>query len=84
MITTAIIEIPQGSQNQYEHGLATRPIPVDRVLYAAIHYSVNYRIIPETWRTTTTRLMLYRFTDPRPSIPESKSRYESWHVSYGR
>ncbi len=49
MIVQATIEIPQGSQNKYEFDVKTGSIRLDRVLYSAMHYPVNYGFIPETW-----------------------------------
>ncbi len=49
LIVQTVIEIPQGSQNKYEYNQATGLTRLDRVLYAAMHYPVNYGFIPETW-----------------------------------
>ncbi len=48
-IVPAIIEIPQGSQNKYEYDNETGSMRLDRVLYSAMHYPVNYGFIPDTW-----------------------------------
>ena len=45
----AIIEIPQGSPNKYEVNPVTGRIRLDRVLYSAIHYPINYGFIPNSW-----------------------------------
>lgn len=49
MIVQVIIEIPQGSQNKYEYDVATGTMRLDRVLYSAMHYPVNYGFVPDTW-----------------------------------
>lgn len=49
VIVQAVVEIPQGSQNKYEYDTTTKRIRLDRVLYGAMHYPVNYGFIPGTW-----------------------------------
>lgn len=49
MVVSAIVEIPFGSTNKYEYDLAPARIRLDRVLFSAAHYPVNYGFIPETW-----------------------------------
>ena len=49
MIVKAIIEIPQGSANKYEVNPVTGQIRLDRVLYSATYYPVNYGFIPASW-----------------------------------
>lgn len=43
-----VIEIPQGSKNKYELDLKTGLLKVDRVLFSAVHYPVNYGFVPQT------------------------------------
>jgi inorganic pyrophosphatase len=43
-----VIEIPQGSKNKYEIDLKTGLLKVDRVLFSAVHYPVNYGFVPQT------------------------------------
>jgi inorganic pyrophosphatase len=43
-----VIEIPYGSQNKYELDEETGAIFLDRVLYGATFYPVNYGFIPST------------------------------------
>lgn len=45
----ALIEIPAGSKVKYELDKATGLLKVDRVLYSAVHYPVNYGFIPQTY-----------------------------------
>ena len=47
-IVDALIEIPLGSKNKYELDKATGRIRLDRVLYAAMIYPVEYGIIEST------------------------------------
>jgi len=49
MVITTIIEIPEGSSNKYEYDVETGRMRLDRVLFSAMHYPVNYGFIPETW-----------------------------------
>lgn len=49
MIVDAIIEIPEGSSNKYEWDVHTQRIRLDRVLWGAMHYPINYGLIPDTW-----------------------------------
>jgi inorganic pyrophosphatase len=45
---TTIVEIPQGEQNKYEINPDTGLLELDRVLYGAAFYPVNYGFIPST------------------------------------
>ena len=47
-LVDAIIEIPMGSQNKYEHDKKSGRFRLDRVLYSPIHYPADYGYIPET------------------------------------
>ena len=44
----AFIEIERGSKNKYELDKETGLIILDRVLYTATHYPMNYGFIPRT------------------------------------
>jgi inorganic pyrophosphatase len=44
----AIIEIPQGSKAKYEVDKKSGLLRLDRVVYAAFHYPINYGFIPQT------------------------------------
>jgi len=44
----ALIEIPAGSKAKYEVDKASGLIRMDRVIFAAFHYPVNYGFIPRT------------------------------------
>ncbi|HEY1550968.1 MAG TPA: inorganic diphosphatase [Kofleriaceae bacterium] len=44
----AVIEIPRGSHLKYEVDKRTGGLRLDRVLYSAVHYPVNYGFIPRT------------------------------------
>lgn len=48
-VVTAVIEIPQGSQNKYEYDVGRRQFSLGRVLYGSMHYPVNYGCVPDTW-----------------------------------
>ncbi len=43
-----VVEIPRGSSNKYELDEETGQIRLDRVLYSAVHYPVDYGFIPGT------------------------------------
>jgi len=43
-----IIEIPKGSSKKYELDKETGLITLDRILYTATHYPMNYGFIPRT------------------------------------
>jgi inorganic pyrophosphatase len=43
-----VVEIPQGSQDKYEYDEELELIKLDRVLYGAQAYPMNYGFIPET------------------------------------
>lgn len=45
----AIIEIPKGSKAKYELDKETGFLKLDRVLYSAVHYPINYGFIPHTY-----------------------------------
>ncbi len=47
-IVHAVIEIPMGSQNKYEHDEKTGLFRLDRVLYSPVHYPADYGYIPAT------------------------------------
>jgi inorganic pyrophosphatase len=46
---TAIIEIPKGSNVKYELDKQTGLLRLDRMLYSAVYYPVNYGFIPQTF-----------------------------------
>ena len=43
---TAVIEIPKGSRNKYDH--ETHAIKLDRFLYSSVVYPTDYGFIPDT------------------------------------
>ena len=43
-----VVEIPRGSHHKYEVDKPTGMLRLDRVLYSAVHYPVNYGFIPRT------------------------------------
>ncbi|MGH7904827.1 MAG: inorganic diphosphatase [Candidatus Dormibacteraceae bacterium] len=43
-----VVEVPQGSRNKYEMDHATGRIYLDRELFTATHYPVDYGFIPRT------------------------------------
>lgn len=45
----AVIEIPKGSNMKYELDKATGMLSLDRVLFTATHYPMNYGFIPRTY-----------------------------------
>lgn len=45
---TVVIEIPKGSQNKYEIDKETGLISLDRVLYGANFYPMDYGFVPQT------------------------------------
>src|ERR1035437_4630136 len=45
----AIIEIPKGSKKKYELDKETGMIRLDRILFTATHYPMNYGFIPRTY-----------------------------------
>lgn len=47
-VVNAIIEITRGSTGKYEIDKNTGLLKLDRVLYSAVHYPVNYGFIPQT------------------------------------
>lgn len=46
---TAVIEIPMGSNVKYELDKPTGLLKLDRMLYSAVYYPVNYGFIPQTY-----------------------------------
>ncbi len=44
-----IVEIPAGSKVKYELDKKTGLLRLDRILYSAVHYPVNYGFIPQTF-----------------------------------
>jgi inorganic pyrophosphatase len=46
---TAVIEIPMGSNVKYELDKHTGLLKLDRMLYSAVFYPVNYGFIPQTF-----------------------------------
>lgn len=51
----AVIEIAKASRSKYELDKPLGLLTLDRVLFSAVHYPVNYGLIPKTYFTTTTR-----------------------------
>ncbi|MDZ4823847.1 MAG: inorganic diphosphatase [Flavobacteriales bacterium] len=47
-VVNAIIEIPRGTKAKYEVDKQSGLLKLDRVLYGAFHYPVNYGFIPQT------------------------------------
>lgn len=47
-VVTAIIEISKGSRAKYELDKNTGLLRLDRVLYSAFYYPINYGFIPQT------------------------------------
>lgn len=45
----AVIEIPKGSKKKYELDKETGMLLLDRVLFTATHYPMNYGFIPRTY-----------------------------------
>jgi inorganic pyrophosphatase len=48
-VVNVIIEIPENSKVKYELDKDTGLLKVDRILYSAIHYPLNYGFIPQTY-----------------------------------
>lgn len=48
-IVKAVIEIPKGTRLKYELDKTTGLLKLDRVLYSAMYYPMNYGLIPRTW-----------------------------------
>ena len=48
-VVNVIIEIAKGSKNKYELDKKTGLIKLDRVLYSAMHYPLDYGLIPRTY-----------------------------------
>ena len=48
-IVNAVIEIPKGGRLKYELDKASGLLKLDRVLYSAMFYPMNYGLVPQTW-----------------------------------
>lgn len=48
-IVNAVIEISKESRMKYELDKETGLLKLDRVLFSAVHYPMNYGLIPQTW-----------------------------------
>jgi inorganic pyrophosphatase len=48
-IVNSIIEIPKGSKGKYELDKESGFLKLDRVLFSAVYYPVNYGFIPKTY-----------------------------------
>lgn len=48
-IINAIIEIPKNSSMKYELEKTSGLLKLDRVLYSAVHYPMNYGLVPQTY-----------------------------------
>ena len=48
-VVSAVIEIPRGTRLKYELDKPTGLLRLDRVLYSAMYYPMNYGLIPRTW-----------------------------------
>ncbi len=48
-IVNSIIEIPKGSKGKYELDKKSGLLKLDRVLFSAVYYPVNYGFIPRTY-----------------------------------
>jgi inorganic pyrophosphatase len=48
-IIQVVIEIPKDSRMKYELDKGTGLLKLDRVLYSAVHYPMNYGLIPQTY-----------------------------------
>ena len=48
-IVNSIIEIPKGSKGKYELDKESGLLRLDRVLFSAVYYPVNYGFIPRTY-----------------------------------
>lgn len=67
-VVEARIEIPMGSQNKYEIDEKTGKIKLDRVLYSATFYPVEYGFIEETLSLDGDPLDILVFTSS-PTFP---------------
>ena len=47
-VVNVVVEIPQGSQNKYEFDEKSGVFKLDRVLFTAFRYPLDYGFIPET------------------------------------
>jgi inorganic pyrophosphatase len=47
-LLNALIEIPKGSKAKYEICKTTGLLKLDRVIYGAMHYPINYGFVPQT------------------------------------
>lgn len=45
----AVVEIPKGCKKKYELDKETGMLILDRILFTATHYPMNYGFIPRTW-----------------------------------
>ena len=45
---TVIVEIPQGSRNKYEYDPDLGRFRLDRMLFASVHFPVDYGFLPES------------------------------------
>ena len=48
-VVNSIIEIPKGSKGKYELDKDSGLLRLDRVLFSAVYYPVNYGFIPRTY-----------------------------------
>ncbi len=48
-IINAVIEIPKNSSMKYELEKTSGLLKLDRVLYSAVHYPMNYGLVPQTY-----------------------------------
>jgi inorganic pyrophosphatase len=72
---TTIVEIPQGEQNKYEINPDTGLLELDRVLYGAAFYPVNYGFIPSTKADDGDAVDVLLFaTNPVPPMTVVPSR----------
>ena len=64
----SVIEIPKGSNKKYELDKETGMLILDRILFTATHYPMNYGFIPRTYGMTMTR-WTYWYSVPRQYSP---------------
>ena len=48
-VINAVIEIPKNSSMKYELDKESGLLKLDRVLYSAVHYPMNYGLVPQTY-----------------------------------
>jgi len=48
-VVKAVIEIPKGGRLKYELNKTSGLLAVDRVLFTAMFYPMNYGLVPQTW-----------------------------------